>query len=423
MFVFNLIQALKELMLGWLGDTPRGIIITDVVMVTLTILIFWLLYILIFAVFRRLSRRVLKEDSQVQPLRIQKQEILSAREVASILNRTFQGISWILRLYIIFAFVNTLLSLFDWTRAFATTVAQAVNGVIAAIWGGFVDYLPDLFTAIVIIAIAYGIIKLTRLVFEGVERQRIKVPGFYPEWSRTSYHLLRLLLIALTLVVVFPYLPGSDSPAFQGVSIFFGVLLSLGSTSAVANVVAGIVITYTRAFQIGDYVRITDAEGKIIERTAFVTRIRTPKNVEVSIPNASIMSDKVINFSTQAERSGISLHTGVTIGYDVPWQQVQELLLSAARSTEHIEQDPAPFVLQTSLDDNYVAYELNAYTRRADLRPRIYSELHANILDAFHSAGVEITSPHYRAMRDGNEVAIAPVLQRPTGEAEHDDGN
>jgi small-conductance mechanosensitive channel len=257
------------------------------------------------------------------------------------------------------------------------------------------------------------IIRVFRLIFEGVERQRIKVPGFYPEWSATSYSLLRLMIIAMTIVVVFPYLPGSDSPAFQGVSIFVGVLLSLGSTTAVANVVAGIVITYTRAFRVGDYVNISGTEGKITERTAFVTRIKTPKNVVVSMPNASIMSDRVINYSTQAKKAGITLHTGVTIGYDVPWPTVQQLLLSAAAATADIEESPKPFVLQTSLDDNYVAYELNAFTRRADRRPMIYSDLHANILDAFHTAGVEITSPHYRAMRDGNEPAMAPVVSRP----------
>jgi len=173
------------------------------------------------------------------------------------------------------------------------------------------------------------------------------------------------------------------------------------------------VITFTRAFRTGDHVLISDTEGKIIERTAFVTRIRTPKNVEVSIPNAAIMADKVINYSSQAKKTGIMLHTGVTIGYDVPWPTVQALLLSAADSTEHIEEDPKPFVLQTALDDNYVAYELNANTKRADLRPAIYSALHANILDAFHTAGVEITSPHYRAVRDGNEVAMAPVISHP----------
>jgi len=411
--MLSLIQALQEFLLGWLGESQYALAITNAALVVFTIFIYWLFYFVVFRVFKRLSNRVINEDSQVQPLRIQKQEILSAKEVGSILNRTLLAISWLLRLWIIFAFANTVLGLFDWTRDASEFIANFVGNIVGGIWGSFVDYLPDLFTAVVIIAIAHMIIRLFKLVFNGVARQRIKVPGFYPEWSRTSFSLLRLLIIALTIVVVFPYLPGSDSPAFQGVSIFVGVLLSLGSTTAVANVVAGIVITFTRAFRIGDYVRISDTEGKIIERTAFVTRIRTPKNVEVSMPNASIMSDKVINYSTQAKKSGITLHTGITIGYDVPWPKVQELLLAAARTCEHIEEEPTPFVLQTSLDDNYVAYELNAFTRRADLRPRIYSELHANILDAFHTAGVEITSPHYRAVRDGNEAAMAPVIPRP----------
>jgi small-conductance mechanosensitive channel len=388
------------------------VFISNLIVIAVTVVFYWFMYALIFRGFRRLSQRVLKEDSQVQALRIQNQEILSAQEVALILNRTILALSWLLRAVIIFSFLNTILGLFPWTEQLANTIAGVVKSVTGGIWGGFVDYLPDMFTAIFIIGIAYLIIRLFKLVFEGVGRQRIKVPGFYPEWSKTSYNLLRLMIIAMTIVVVFPYLPGSDSPAFQGVSIFFGVLLSLGSTTAVANVVAGIVITYTRAFRPGDYVRISGTEGKIIERTAFVTRIRTPKNVDVSLPNAAVMSDKVINYSTQARRTGIRLHTGVTIGYDVPWPKVQELLLSAARATEHIVLEPAPFVLQTSLDDNYVAYELNATTKHVSLRPQIYSELHANILDSFHTAGVEITSPHYRAMRDGNEPAMAPVIPR-----------
>jgi len=403
--MLSLIQALQEFLLGLLGEGRHALWITNAVLVLFTIFIYWLFYFVI--------NRVLKEDSHVQPFRIQKQEILSAKEVALILHRTLKAISWLLRLWIIFAFVNTVLGLFEWTRDAAEFIANFVSNIVGGIWGSFIAYLPDLFTAIVIIAIAHMIIRLFKLVFDGVARQRIKVPGFYPEWSTTSFSLLRLLIIAMTIVVVFPYLPGSDSPAFQGVTIFVGVLFSLGSTTAVANVVAGIVITYTRAFRIGDYVRISDTEGKIIERTAFVTRIRTAKNLEVSMPNASIMSDKVINFSTQAKKSGITLHTGITIGYDVPWPKVQELLLAAAAACEHIEEEPAPFVLQTSLDDNYVAYELNAFTRRADLRPQIYSDLHANILDAFHTAGVEITSPHYRAVRDGNEAAMAPVIPRP----------
>jgi small-conductance mechanosensitive channel len=411
--MLTLIQALQELLFDWLGDSTYAVHITNFILVVFTVFMYWLLYFIVTRVFRRLSQRVLKEDSRVQPLRIQKQEILSADEVAAILNRTFLGFSWFFRLWILFSFANTTLGLFEWTREGSEAMAGFVAGIVGGMWRSFIDYLPDLVTALIIIGFSYLIIKLFRQVFEGVGRRRIKVPGFYPEWSKTSYNLLRLMIIAMTVVVVFPYLPGSDSPAFQGVSIFFGVLLSLGSSTAVANVVAGIVITYTRAFRVGDYVRISDTEGKIIERTAFVTRIQTPKNVDVSLPNSQVMSDKVINYSTQARQAGIRLHTGVTIGYDVPWPKVQELLISAAKATEHIEQDPAPFVLQTSLDDNYVAYELNATTKRVSLRPQVYSELHANILDAFHTAGVEITSPHYRAIRDGNEPAMAPVIPQP----------
>ena len=411
--MLDLIQLMQEWLLELLGGSARKVLITNLILLVFTILVYWLVYAIVFRGFRALSRRVLKEDSQVQPLRIQKQEILSASEVAQILNRSLLAISWILRLFIIVSVINTILGLFEWTRELAEASVDLGRRAIGGMWGSFVEYLPDLFTAVVIILIARWAIRLIRMVFKGVERRRIKLPGFYPEWSTTSFNLLRLMIIALTVVVVFPYLPGSDSPAFQGVSIFVGVLLSLGSTTAVANVVSGIVITYTRAFRIGDHVRISDTEGKIIERTAFVTRIRTPKNVEVSIPNASIMSDKVINYSSQAKKNGIMLHTGVTIGYDVPWPTVQALLLSAAAATEHIEEDPKPFVLQTALDDNYVAYELNASTKRADMRPKVYSALHANILDAFHTAGVEITSPHYRAMRDGNEPAMAPVIAHP----------
>lgn len=412
MFTLTLFQKLQELLLDWLGSSIESVLLVNTIVVVVTALFFWIVYWVVFRIFNRLSQRVLKEDSQVKPLRIQRQEILSSREVANILNRTFQVISWIIRLWLVLAFLNTVLGLFNWSRDASESLAANLAEIVGGILRAFIDYLPDMLTAAVIIAISYGFLKLVKLVFEGVEKQRIKVPGFYPEWSKTSYGLLRLLIIALTMVVVFPYLPGSDSPAFQGVSIFFGVLLSLGSTSAVANVVAGIVITYTRAFRKGDWVDVGGSEGKVVERTSFVTRIRTSKNVEISIPNATVMGGRVINYSSQAKRTGITLHTGVTIGYDVPWPTVQKLLLDAALKTEHIEQEPPPFVLQTSLDDNYVAYELNAFTCNAGLRPRIYSELHANILDSFHAAGVEITSPHYRAMRDGNEAAMAPVIPR-----------
>jgi small-conductance mechanosensitive channel len=417
MYILSLIQRLQPILLGWFGDSTNALLITNLILVIFTTVIFWVIYIVVFRLFRKLSKRLLKDDSQLRPLRIQQQVILSAKLLTGLLNRTFLVVSWVLRLFIVLTYLNTLLSLFTWTRDVSVSLAGLLREAVGAMWRGIIGYLPNLFAILIIVVIALLMIRLTRLVFDGVERNRIKVPGFYPEWSGTTFNLLRLFIMAMALVVVFPYLPGSGSPAFQGVSIFLGLLLSLGSTSAVANVVSGIVITYTRAFQTGDHVRLSDTEGEIVERSAFVTRIRTPKNVEVSVPNSSVMSDKVINYSAQARHSGITLHTGVTIGYDVPWTTVQKLLLTAAGATGDIERDPAPFVRLKALDDNYVEYELNATTRRADLRPGIYSELHVNILDAFHSAGVEITSPHYRAVRDGNEPAMAAVIPRPSSES------
>jgi small-conductance mechanosensitive channel len=417
MYILSLIQRLQPILLGWFGDSTNALLITNLILVIFTTVIFWVIYIVVFRLFRKLSKRLLKDDSQLRPLRIQQQVILSVKLLTGLLNRTFLVVSWVLRLFIVLTYLNTLLSLFTWTRDVSVSLAGLLREAVGAMWRGIIGYLPNLFAILIIVVIALLMIRLTRLVFDGVERNRIKVPGFYPEWSGTTFNLLRLFIMAMALVVVFPYLPGSGSPAFQGVSIFLGLLLSLGSTSAVANVVSGIVITYTRAFQTGDHVRLSDTEGEIVERSAFVTRIRTPKNVEVSVPNSSVMSDKVINYSAQARHSGITLHTGVTIGYDVPWTTVQKLLLTAAGATGDIERDPAPFVRLKALDDNYVEYELNATTRRADLRPGIYSELHVNILDAFHSAGVEITSPHYRAVRDGNEPAMAAVIPRPSSES------
>ncbi|MGA8044076.1 MAG: mechanosensitive ion channel family protein, partial [Terracidiphilus sp.] len=218
--------------------------------------------------------------------------------------------------------------------------------------------------------------------------------------------LMRLLVMVLVVVIVFPYLPGSKSPAFQGISIFVGVLLSLGSSSAVANAIAGVILTYMRSFSIGDWVQIGDTVGEVTEKTFLVTRILTPKQETITIPNANVMGGSVMNYTREAKNVGVIFHTTVTIGYDVPWKQVHQLLIDAASATEHVLHDPAPFVLQTQLNDFYVSYELNAYTNVPRRMQFIYSELHQNIQDRFNEAGVEICSPHFASIRDGNTIAI-----------------
>jgi small-conductance mechanosensitive channel len=217
---------------------------------------------------------------------------------------------------------------------------------------------------------------------------------------------MRVLIVAAAAVVAFPYLPGSESPAFKGISVFLGVLLSLGSTSAMAHGVAGTILTYMRAFQVGDFVRIGTEVGEVLEKTLLVTRIRTQKNEIVTIPNGTVLGGVVVNYSAEAKNEGVIFHTTVTIGYAAPWRQVHELLISAALATDDILHDPPPFVLQTALNDFYVAYELNAYTDKPRNMLDVYSVLHQNIQDKFNEAGVEINSPHYTSLRDGNQTTI-----------------
>jgi small-conductance mechanosensitive channel len=248
--------------------------------------------------------------------------------------------------------------------------------------------------------------RLIRLVFVQIRKGEVRIPGFYPDWAEPTDKLLRLLVLTLALIVAFPYLPGAKSPAFQGISIFVGVLLSLGSSSAVANAIAGIILTYMRSFLIGDWVQIGDTMGEVVEKNMLITRLLTPKAEIITIPNATVMSGSVKNYSTQAKKSGVIFYTTVSIGFDVPWRTVHQLLINAALETEHVLGRPAPFVLQRSLDDFYVTYELNAYTDSPREVLNIYSDLHRNIQDKFNEAGVEICSPHYSALRDGNGIAI-----------------
>ena len=403
----ELLTRVEQWVAGWLGGAAIAQAVSKLLLIAVTGLIFGLLWVLVGRLSAYFDRKVESWcGTRIHGLSIQRQRILTEHEIAHLLHGLSKWSRRLVRTLLALAFLNVIFVFFEWSRQLAIKLIGNVVLTVENLLIRLIQYLPDLLVIVIVILIARLLLHVLKLVFDGISSKRIRIVGFYPEWGHTSYNLIRILIIALTLVVVFPYLPGSGSPAFQGVSIFLGVLLSLGSTSAVANLVAGIVITYTRAFRIGDRVKISDTEGDVVERSAFVTRIRTPKNVEVAIPNASVLNNHIINYSAQAAEAGLTLHTTLTIGYDVPWQKVHELLLSAATKTERVEAEPAPYVLQTALNDFYVEYELNATTHDAGAKQRTYSDLHANILSAFAEAGVEILSPHYRANRDGSSVAL-----------------
>jgi small-conductance mechanosensitive channel len=315
-------------------------------------------------------------------------------------------VRWALVAIVAYLYVGFVLTRFPWTRGFAVQLLGLVVEPLKVLWDGFVAYLPNLFFLAVLAILVRYILRGLRAFFVEVGRGRIVLPGFYQDWADPTYKMVRVLVIAFAVVVAFPYIPGSSSPAFQGISIFAGILFSLGSTSAVANIVAGVILTYMRGFKVGDIVRIGDTAGRVMDTTLLVTRVRTPKNLDITIPNSTVLSGHVTNYSAQAAEGRLILPTTVTIGYDTPWRQVHAMLRQAAARTPDVLQEPAPFVLQKSLDDFYVTYELNVYTRRADGMLRVYSDLHKNIQDAFNEHGVQIMSPNYEA--DRGTVTVVP---------------
>jgi len=319
----------------------------------------------------------------------------------------FLAIAVLLYFYLQFSLAS-----FPWTRVLSLRLLGYILDPLRTILSATVNELPNVLFLCVLIFVFYSLLKCLRAFFYLIETGRITFSGFYPEWARPTYRILRAVVIGFALVVAFPYVPGSSTEAFKGISIFAGVLLSLGSTSAISNVIAGMILTYMRPYKKGDWIMIGDRMGVVVEMTFLVTRLDTPKNEEISISNAIVLGEQITNYSNMARRNGLIVHTSVTIGYSAAWRKVHELLISAAVATNGIRSNPAPFVLQTALNDFYVTYEMNAYTdvparsNQAQDLQFLYSGLHQNIQDKFNEAGVEIMSPHYMQLRDGNEPAV-----------------
>ena len=351
-------------------------------------------------------------STHVPAIRIQRLELLSAERVTRSLVGALRIARVVVIVVLLFYYVPLVFSFFPWTEGVADRILDYIVDPLRQVWDAFVGYIPNAFYIAVIVVVTRYTLKFIHLFFDGITKGTLQFRGFYQEWGEPTYKIVRFLVLAFAFIVVFPYLPGAGSEAFRGVSVFLGVLVSFGSASAIANVIAGVVITYMRPFKLGDRVKIADTVGDVVERNLLVTRVNTTKNVRVTIPNAMVLSSHIINYSASAKDSGLILHTTVTIGYDVPWKQVHELLLAAAAATENVLDSPKPFVLQTSLDDFYVSYELNVFTETPQAMPRIYSDLHQHIQDRFNEAGVEIMSPHYGALRDGNDTTVPPD-QRP----------
>jgi small-conductance mechanosensitive channel len=374
-----------------------------------TVLAFLILLALILLVNRgkrRVNRSIMASD-RIRAIKIGGVEFFTAERIKAVFVSAAKILRFLIIVIFFYIYLHLGLSFFPATQKYALelyhSLLRAVSIMGEAIW----DQTPALAFLVVLILITRYVLKTLRFFFEQVSAGKVTISGLDAEVAPITYRIVKILILAFAAVVAYPYIPGSASPAFKGISIFVGVLFSLGSSSAIANLIAGVSLTYTRSFRVGDVIQVGDAMGVVLERKLYITRIKTPKNHIITIPNSTILSGHVTNLSQEVrEGEGLILHTSITIGYDAPWETVHALLIEAAGKTKHLLKSPPPFVLQTALNDFYVTYELNAYTDTPEIMPRIYSELHQNIQNTFNEAGVEIMSPHYTQVRDGNHTTI-----------------
>lgn len=294
-----------------------------------------------------------------------------------------------------------------WTRDVGHRFGALLARPLVRLGEGVLLAIPNLLTLALIVFLTVQAMRLATRFFTAVEARRLRFRGFEPEWSRPTARIARAAILLLGLIMAYPYIPGSSSEAFKAISIFVGVLLSLGATSMIANIVAGNSLIYRRAFHVGDRVEIAGVTGDVEELTAQATYLRTLKNERVTIPNSTVLASQVTNYTSLAGSAGLILHAEVGIGYETPWREVEEMLLAAAARTEGLLAEPRPFVLQKALGDFAPVYEINAYTRDEKAAPRTLTALLASIQDVFAERGVQIMTPHY--VGDPPDAKIPPA--------------
>jgi small-conductance mechanosensitive channel len=330
--------------------------------------------------------------------------MLDADQFWGIFEQSVRAAWWLVLVVIAYAYVDMALAQFPWTRYASHWLLNLVMDPLRIMAQGVAQSMPGLaFIAILIIVVRYLLMWL-RLFFLGVGSGSVRISGFEPEWAKPTFNAVRIVIVALTLVVAYPYIPGSGTDAFKGISVLAGVLVSIGSSNMLGNVIAGYVLIYQKAFHVGDRVTIGEHVGDIMEIKQQVTIMRTVHSEEVVIPNSAVLGSQIVNYSATARKGGFIVYSSVTIGYDTPWRQVEAMLLAAAERTPGLLKDPKPFVLKRALEDFYVKYELNAYSRDASQLLQLYSALHQNILDEFNEHGVQIMSPHFFGQPDHSVV-------------------
>jgi small-conductance mechanosensitive channel len=388
------------------SNSPKQLITNVLEAVAVIILLIVLIWV-VNKGFRWIKLKIIQGwERRVEKLADKGAPVAYASRLLPFISGLINIVRLLIILLLVYLALPVLFYIFPSSQPIATQLIGFVVDPLKSILLAIVHFIPNLLTITVIYLVTRYIVKLVKFIATEISNGAITLKGFYPEWAIPTYNIIRVLMYAFMFVVIFPYLPGSQSKVFQGVTVFIGVLFSLGSSSAISNMVSGIVLTYMRPFKIGDRIKVGEIMGDVIEKNLLVTRVRTIKNEDVTVPNASILSGATINYTSSSKTLGLILNTSVTIGYDAPWQTIHNLLISAAEATEGILADPKPFVLQTALNDFNVSYQINAYTDKPGKMAVIYSALYQNIQDKFNEAGMEIMSPHFTAVRDGSHIQI-----------------
>jgi small-conductance mechanosensitive channel len=392
----SVVAALPQVIRTWREErTPERRLRSLYVLLGATgvvLVVLWLLVRAVRFVERYVERRI---ADRVKPIGVQSFNVIHADQIRHVLAALPRAGFWVATVGVLYVYLEVVLRLFPLTRPLGERLFWLVAKPLQTIGLALIRELPNLFFLVVLAFVTRYLLRLIRLYFDAIERGTVKLQNFDQEWAIPTYKVLRVFVVAFAIVVAYPYIPGSESAAFKGVSVMLGVLFSLGSSSIIANVIAGYSMTYRRAFRRGDRIKVGEIVGEVLESRVLVTTLRTPKNEVVVVPNTELMTTSVLNYSALTRQSGLILHTTVGIGYETPWRQVEAMLLLAAARTPGLKSDPRPFVLQRALGDFCVTYEINAYTDDANNVLMLYSTLHANILDVFNEYGVQIMTPAY----------------------------
>ncbi|MCF7733850.1 MAG: mechanosensitive ion channel family protein [Akkermansiaceae bacterium] len=311
-----------------------------------------------------------------------------------------------------YIWITAVLAQFPYTAAWADVLGHNVAIVGGTLLSGALSSLPDLITVIVLFFLTRGTVRLADQILRSLESSTDENEILARDTARATRRIASVLIWIFGLVIAYPYIPGSDSEAFKGISVLAGLMISLGSTGLVNQIMSGFVVLYSGAVRTGEFARVGDVEGTITEIGLLSTKVLTSKNEFVTVPNAVLISKDTINYSRMAGACRTELATNVTIGYDTPWRQVHELLLLAAERTSGIRETPEPNVIQTALSDFYVEYSLRFVPANITRKGAILSALHQQIQDAFAQAGVQIMSPNFVAQP---EHPVLPVTPKATG--------